>query len=184
MDSKQLSKYFNGQASSQFYKYFILWIMAWLAGTILTLTLFLRGTPYSGDPYVIDLWHYLPHAIYYMTYGISVITLPFMLASLFVNDSHEKRRGAVLRTICAVLLALSLLYQHIDNEILPFAIDIAAPPKPNTNIEDAIITFFTFSKSTLFCINTFKPLTDINPYNNIDTPPSTADGIDDIIAVN
>ena len=94
--------------------------MAWLAGTILTLTLFLRGTPYSGDPYVIDLWHYLPHAIYYMTYGISVITLPFMLASLFVNDSHEKRRGAVLRTICAVLLALSLLYQHIDNEILRF----------------------------------------------------------------
>ena len=75
------------------------------------------------------------------------------------------------------------LIPEIDNEKFFVAIDIAAPPKPNTNIEEATITFFIFSKSTLFCINTFKPLTDINPYNSIDTPPSTADGIDDIIAV-
>ena len=64
-----------------------------------------------------------------------------------------------------------------------FTIDIAAPPKPKTSIDDATIIFFDSSKFTWFFIKTFNPFTAINPYSNKDTPPNTALGIVDIIAV-
>ena len=61
----------------------------------------------------------------------------------------------------------------IVNEKSPLTNDRAAPPKPNTNIVDATIMFLGSSKSTLFLINTFNPLTAINPYKSNDTPPKT-----------
>ena len=62
--------------------------------------------------------------------------------------------------------------------------EIAAPPNPSTNIVDATTIFLDFPKSILFSINTFKPFTEINPYNSKDTPPKTASGMVDTNAVN
>ncbi len=111
----------SGPASKRFHRYVVMWAMAWVAGLALTLALFLRATPYSGAPYVLDLAHYLPHAIYYMTYGLTLIAAPFMLCSLFIqNDEEHTTRQRVFRTLCAILLLLSLIYQHIDNETLRY----------------------------------------------------------------
>ena len=76
--------------------------------------LFLRPTPYGMD-YVMDLSHYMPHAIFYMFYGLAVICFPFMIVALI-----RKKATTLGTTICAVLLALSLFWGHVDNEVLRF----------------------------------------------------------------
>ncbi len=111
---------FKGKPSKRFHYYFVLWVLAWICGLILTLFLFLRPTPY-GPPYVLDLAHYLPHAIFYMTFGLTVIVTPFFLVSLLLkNDEENSKRQRIFRIICAILLTISLFYQHVDNEILRF----------------------------------------------------------------
>ena len=103
-----------------FFKYLTLFVIAWLFGLSLSLFLFLRPTPYGFD-YVIDIWHYLPHAIFYMTFGLMVIVSPFMLLSIFLGGKERFRRLDVcVEIISVVLLTISLLYQHVDNEILRF----------------------------------------------------------------
>lgn len=105
---------------SVFYRYLLMFGMAWIAGLMLTLFLFLRPTPY-GPAYVMDVWRFLPHAIFFMTFGLMMIVAPFMTYALFVRDAEKhKRLHAVLQGGCAVLLSLSLLYEHVDNEILRF----------------------------------------------------------------
>ena len=111
---------FLSSDSSVFYRYLLMFGMAWVAGLILTLFLFLRSTPY-GPAYVMDVWRFLPHAIFFMTFGLMIIVAPFMTYSLFIKDTEKHRRlHAVVQGVCAVLLSLSLLYEHVDNEILRF----------------------------------------------------------------
>ena len=108
------------QTYSVFFRYLAMLVMAWGFGLVLTLFLFLRPTPYGPD-YVIDIWHYLPHAIFYMTFGLMLIAAPFMLFSILLKDKEKHHRLHLIGEIaCALLLALSLLYQHIDNEIMRF----------------------------------------------------------------
>ena len=111
---------FTREPDNQLFSYGLMYVLAWICGFILVLTLFLRMGPY-GTPYVIDIWHYMPAAITYMSYGLALIVLPFIVVSFFLShdESHRKRMRAG-RVICAILLALSLLYQHIDNEVLRF----------------------------------------------------------------
>lgn len=111
---------FTREPDNQLFSYGLMYVLAWICGFILVLTLFLRMGPY-GTPYVIDIWHYMPAAITYMSYGLALIVLPFIVISFFLShdESHRKRMRAG-RVICAILLALSLLYQHIDNEVLRF----------------------------------------------------------------
>ncbi len=97
-----------------------MWLIACICGLILTLCLFLRPTPYD-TAYVMDNLKYMPHAIFYMTYGLALIAFPFMAVSLIIKDGPNSRlRHKVCEGICAVLLSLSLLYEHIDNEILRY----------------------------------------------------------------
>ena len=94
------------------------------------------------------------------------------------DSSVGKQRFNIIPTIAAKLIP------DIVTAKSPLTIDIVAPPNPKTSIADATITFFVLLKSTWFCIKTFNPLTDINPYRSKDTPPKTAVGIVDISAVN
>lgn len=112
-------KWLEGTKSKSFHDYIMMWLMAWICGLILTLFLFLRPTPYATD-YVMDIWRYMPHAIFYMTFGLTVICAPFMFVSLLIRSEDKPWRHRIFQMICAVLLALSLLYEHVDNEILRF----------------------------------------------------------------
>ncbi len=91
-----------------------LYVWAVIFGLITTLVLFLRPTPY-GMAYVMDLAHYLPHAIFYMLYGLGVICFPFMIIALL-----RRRATTAGTTICAILLMLSLFWGHVDNEVLRY----------------------------------------------------------------
>ena len=103
-----------------FFNSVAMYVMAWGFGLILTLCLFLRPTPY-GSGYVIDIWHYLPHAVFYMTFGLMMISAPYMLLSILLGTKEKYRRLCFgLEIVCAILLTISLLYQHVDNEILRF----------------------------------------------------------------
>ncbi|CAC6949081.1 Uncharacterised protein [Staphylococcus aureus] len=57
-------------------------------------------------------------------------------------------------------------------------------PIPTTKITEAITKFRLFAKSTLLSTNILKPLAAIIPKSNIDTPPITGVGIEEINAVN
>lgn len=116
-DKKEL---FCGPSSPAFHGYLVMFFAAWVCGFILELCLFLRSGPY-GQPYVLDIWHYLPHAIFYMTFGLALIACPWMIAQFFFKTSEKRPiHTRIGQTACAILLALSLLYQHIDNEVLRF----------------------------------------------------------------
>ena len=111
---------FLSSDASLFYRYLLMFGMSWVGGLVLTLFLFLRPTPY-GPAYVMDVWRFLPHAVFFMTFGLMMIVAPFMTVSLFVKDAEKHRRlHSVAQGVCAVLLAISLFYQHLDNEILRF----------------------------------------------------------------
>ena len=103
------------------WSYLVMWGWASVCGIILTLALFLRLAPY-GQPYVMDNLHYLPHAIYYLLFGLSLIIAPFMLCNLVMhNDAKHPVVHRIGQTACAILVTLSLLVGHVDNEVLRFA---------------------------------------------------------------
>ena len=70
------------------------------------------------------------------------------------------------------------LMPEIVTDKSPLIIEIAAPPNPKTNIDEATTTFLDTSKSTLFLINTFKPLTAMKPYNNNDRSSKPYGGLE------
>ena len=57
-------------------------------------------------------------------------------------------------------------------------------PIPITKMTDAITKFLLLAKSTLLSTIILKPLAAIMPNNNIDTPPITGVGMEEISAVN
>lgn len=95
--------------------FFLVYLLALFSGVLLQLGLFLRKTPF-GVPYALDLWNYLPHALFYSCYGISLVTLPFLIAAAIARQS--------VRRWCAwlymLVLATTLIVTHIDNESLRF----------------------------------------------------------------
>lgn len=91
------------------------YLLAIIFGATLTFALFLRQNPY-GSPYVLDIWHYMPHALFYMVFGLTVLALPFLIISQFTKLCLHR----ALYYIQSGLLAISLLIQHIDNEILRY----------------------------------------------------------------
>ncbi|MCL2326311.1 MAG: LTA synthase family protein [Proteobacteria bacterium] len=98
-----------------FIHYAVQWFMACLAGFVLTLALFLRPTPY-GLPYVLDLSHYLPHAVFYMIFGLTVLIMPFLFYALICRPEKRKYHGIG----SGLFLMFSLLFGHADNEVLRY----------------------------------------------------------------
>lgn len=93
----------------------MIYINALCCGVALQLALFLRNTPY-GIPYVLDLSNYLPHALLYSCYGISLVSIPILF--LAAIDRQRVRVWSVW--IYVVVLAATLTGTQIDNEILRF----------------------------------------------------------------
>ncbi|MFA5624683.1 MAG: LTA synthase family protein [Bradymonadales bacterium] len=95
--------------------FFLNFIIAVIIGAILTLALFLRPVPYGYD-YVINIWHYMPHAMFYMVFGLTALTLPFFLLTQF----RRLRYRRVFYVMQSVLLAISLFINQADNEVLRY----------------------------------------------------------------
>ena len=93
----------------------LIYINALFCGVALQLALFLRNTPY-GIPYVLDLSNYLPHALFYSCYGISLVSVPM----LFVAAIGRQRVRLWVFWVYVMVLAVTLIVTQIDNEILRF----------------------------------------------------------------
>jgi len=93
----------------------LIYINALFWGVALQFALFLRNTPY-GIPYVLDLTNYLPHALFYSCYGISLVSIPM----LFVATIGRQRVRVWSVWIYVVVLAVTLTVTQIDNEVLRF----------------------------------------------------------------
>lgn len=93
----------------------LIFIHALFCGIALQLALFLRNTPY-GVPYVLDLSNYLPHALFYSCYGISLVSIPILL----VAATHRQRVRLWSAWVYVAVLAVTLTVTHIDNESLRF----------------------------------------------------------------
>ena len=65
----------------------------------------------------------------------------------------------------------------VPDKVTIFPIGRRAPPRPITNIADAMIKLRCLEKSTRLSTNTRSPLEAITPYKMIDIPPKTAVGI-------
>ena len=116
-DSNKSSEYADKDSTGRwnaFTTYTGLYLWAAVFGLITTLVLFLRPTPYGMD-YVMDIWHYMPHAIFYMMFGLAIICFPFFIVALI-----RKRATFAGTTICALLIMISLFLGHADNEVLRY----------------------------------------------------------------
>ncbi|MCK9523994.1 MAG: LTA synthase family protein [Proteobacteria bacterium] len=97
------------------HKHLRIYITALLFGVALQLFLFLRPTPF-GLPYVMNLSSYLPHAMFYACYGVSLASAPFFLLAAFLGRRAQKPLLWAHILLLTGLLALT----HLDNEILRF----------------------------------------------------------------
>ena len=89
-------------------------------GTVARLCLYLRPNPYGG-PFVQDLPHYLPHALFYGLWGMLLLCLPNLLVCWI---GYRRRFGqplsAFLHWSTVALLAVALFGDHFDNEVMRY----------------------------------------------------------------
>ncbi len=97
-------------------KHLFLFMLACVFQNVLDIFLFFRKTPYNL-PYVIDISHYFFHAIFYSWYGLALISLPFLLFSIFFE---KNRKGILLISLHVFFLFISLFLSQVDHELLRF----------------------------------------------------------------
>jgi len=119
-------------------KILFIYLNSLIAGIILISFLFLRKTPY-GIPYVIDVFHYFPHAVFYYCYGMTLTSIPFFVFVLL----KKNRNSDFIIYLYASVLFVTLAVTQFDNEIQRFlgmhlSLDFIAIYAKTSGIPDAI----------------------------------------------
>jgi arylsulfatase A-like enzyme len=109
----------NKKSSGWFERSINVLLFACLTGTILEVYLHCRPAP-SGKAYVMDIWHYLPHAIFYEWYGLALISIPFLAVAYLSERKFYPRLGQFFFAFHVGALFFSLFLSHADHEIQRF----------------------------------------------------------------
>ncbi len=83
---------------------------------ILILFLYLRPSPF-GTPYVLNIHHYIYHAIYYAFYGMALTATPFVILSLFIKKESVLK---ILYFIHSFFIFISLIISQTEHELMRF----------------------------------------------------------------
>lgn len=87
-----------------------------VCAALLQLAQFGRAGPF-GTPYVVDPGRYLPAALFYECYGMSLVLVPFLLLG-FIWRSPAWRRG--LFAGAAIAVGILLIIGHVNHELQRF----------------------------------------------------------------
>ncbi len=90
-----------------------------LTCTVLEIALHCRPSP-TGEPYVIDIWHYLPYAVFYEWYGLALESIPFLGAAYLADRSGNRKLGRLFFVLQVGTIFLSLILAHADHEVQRF----------------------------------------------------------------
>ena len=118
--------------------FFILFMLGGVTGTISQLALYLRPTP-GGLPFVLDIPHYLPHAIFYEWYGMALLSMPFFLIALLLKTRGAKACLWIHGTCITLSLLTGVIHAELQRHMgIRFSLDWLATYSNLNNVPHSI----------------------------------------------
>ena len=117
---------------------FVLFILGGLFGTISQVVLYLRQTPF-GLPFVLDIPHYLPHAIFYEWYGMALLAMPFFFLALFFNGKTARLWVRIYGLFITLSLLIDVIHAEFQRHMgIRFSLDFIATYSHFHNVPNSI----------------------------------------------
>ncbi|MBN2528177.1 MAG: LTA synthase family protein [Deltaproteobacteria bacterium] len=128
----------NVNGAAAFRAFFLTFALGGVIGTIGQLVLYLRPTP-LGQPFVLDVPHYLPHAIFYQWYGMALLALPFFCLAPFVKGRALKASVGLHWTFTTLSLLVDVIHAELQRHMgIRFTLDWLATYSSTQHIPQSI----------------------------------------------